>query len=126
MSVSVSLLLNDYSSLQTLGLDISNMLNLNLIEERSESEHYFYSHLSNGQYFSLGYQDYLENDNDIDFENFKYIIGIYLNKRDSVESQVDSCLNLFKELFEKLKINFNNNLKGLLIYDSQGLLGRLN
>lgn len=125
MSVSIGLLLSDYTSLEALASKFNHVLNIHLIDVQLESERYFYSYLSGGQYFSLGYQDHLENDRDIDFENFKYIISIYLNKIESFDSQVEAFSDLFKSTFAVLKNKYKNNLKGLIVYDTQALISRL-
>lgn len=118
MSVVIDYFFNYPKDLQELAADINTTLGCNLSPYEGDPQDYFSRFLS--MEFSLSSSEYLVNDRELDFENFRYELGFRTpwGGADARPIQLPAILLVIYALHRWLGIT------GMLVYDVQILLAR--
>jgi hypothetical protein len=118
MSITIDYFFNSDNDVDELRLEINGWLGCDLKAVEDERDYFCTRFMA--LYFSFGTHS-LVNDRQLDFENYKYEIGVYTSVPDGCVREIRTGLMamIVFILYHRLGIK-----KGMLVYDVQRLLGR--
>ena len=102
---------------------LNEILALNLKENENKNAYFGILNLKEFDYdFFLTYQDHLENDCDLDFENYNVLLNITLLNKYDLEKQKVLMVEFFMELLEHLVQKDQTLTRAMTVYDVQAVL----
>lgn len=102
---------------------LNEILRLNLKENENKNAYFGILNLKEFDYdFFLTYQDHLENDRDLDFENYNVLLNITLLNKYDLEKQKVLMVEFFMELLEHLVQKDQTLTRAMTVYDVQAVL----
>lgn len=125
MSVSYQCVLDRYTKLTQLIDDLNEILAINLQENEYKDAFLSLLNIEGFHYqFYVTCQDYLENDRDLDFENYDFILGVTLLDKYNFERQHILIRDFFIAVLEQLAQKDENLTHAMIVYDVQAVLLR--